>query len=183
MKNGVAAMRILFKTGLRIRCISRRGVVLLGLLAGGCLPALAQAADAAQPSAHAIHIHDCWIRLLPGKLPSAAYFRVTNAGQTAVALTAVSTPAYARTMLHATTTAQGMSHMRHVQRVTVPAQDHVDFAPGGYHVMLEQAARKIAVGDAIPMTFRFAQGAPVHADCTVRAANAMQSERQQHHQH
>jgi len=157
--------------------------MLLGLLAGGCPLTLAHAADAAQPEAHAISIHDCWIRLLPGKLPSAAYFRVMNAGQTPATLTAVSTHAYARAMLHATTTAQGMSHMRHVHRVTVPAQDHVDFAPGGYHVMLEQAARKIVVGDAIPMTFTFAQGAPVQADCTVRAAHAVPSEPRRHHQH
>jgi len=118
-----------------------------------------------------------------GKLPSAAYFRLVNMGEETLTLTAVSTHAYARAMLHATTTAQGMSHMRHVQRVTVPAQDHVDFAPGGYHVMLEQAARKIVVGDAIPMTFTFAQGAPVQADCTVRAAHAVPSEPRRHHQH
>jgi len=127
-----------------------------------------------------IDVQDCWVRLLPGKLPSAAYFRLVNTGGEAVTLTAVSSNAYARTMLHTTITAQGMSHMQHVHQITVPARGHVDFAPGGYHVMLEQATREIHVGESIPMVFTFAQNPSIAADCAVRAANAVQGE---HHHH
>jgi len=168
-----------------MRIFSNLGTVLpcfLALVASSAMiPAAAHGAHAA-PS-DKIAVQDCWIRLLPAKLPSAAYFRLVNTGPEAVALTAVSTNAYAHVMLHATTTSQGMSRMQHVHAVTVPAQGHVDFAPGGYHVMLEQAVRDIRVGDALPMLFTFTQGESVQADCAVRAANAVQQEPHPHHHH
>jgi len=124
-------------------------------------------------SAHGVHVHDCWVRLMPAGLPSAAYFRLDNRGAEMLALTAVDTDAYARVMLHATRTAGGMSHMDHVDAVPVPAHGTVEFAPGGYHVMLEDATRALDVGQSIVLQFKLADAAPVLADCVLRAANAV----------
>jgi len=123
------------------------------------------------------------MRLLPGKLPSAAYVRVVNTGAEDVALTAVRTSAYARAMLHTTKQSQGMSRMQHVHQIVVPARGQVEFSPGGLHIMLEDATRDVRVGDAIPMAFVFSQGQSVEADCTVRAANAGHQEHPHPHKH
>jgi len=155
--------------------------VRLSLLLVAWTPALVLSADAG--SAHKIQVQDCWIRLLPGKLPSAAYMRVVNAGNEDVVLTSAGTSAYARTMLHTTTQSQGMSRMQHVHQVVVPAQGQVEFAPGGLHVMLEDATREVRVGDAIPLVLAFSQGQSVEVDCAVRAANAVQREHQHPHSH
>jgi len=138
-------------------------------------------AQSALEAAQGVQVHDCWVRLMPAGLPSAAYFRLENTGQADAALTAVATDAYARVMLHTTREAGGMSHMHHVDAVKVPAHGTLDFAPGGYHVMLEDATRALAVGDSIALSFRFADAAPVEAQCAVRAANAVAGEQHHHH--
>jgi len=162
-----------------MRISLRLYVALLGALASG-YGAWAHAAAHQHSTMHAVSVHNCWIRVLPGKLPSAAYFRLVNTTTADVTLTAVSSDAYARTMLHTTVTEQGMSRMRHVQQVDIPAQHHVDFSPGGLHVMLEQATRQAAIGDTIALTLTLTPDQSVTANCTVRAANAMPQHQHQH---
>ena len=62
--------------------------------------------------------------------------------------------------------------MLHVDRVDVPAGGKVAFAPGGYHLMLMQPARKLAPGERVPVTLEFLGGRQVTAEFEVRGPAA-----------
>jgi copper(I)-binding protein len=94
---------------------------------------------------------------------AAAYFTVTNTGGTAARLTSVSSPLAAHATLHITKD----DTMQQVQSLTVPAGGTLTLSTGGDHVMLEDLTRKPAVGDTVPLTLHFAQGAPTTVTITV----------------
>src|SRR5260363_22218 len=71
-----------------------------------------------------------WARWLPSERPAAAYMILENRGAQSVVQ-------------------DGKSKMVRVRRLTVPAHGEVGLMPGGYHLMLEQARRKIAPGNTI----------------------------------
>ncbi|MPW21547.1 copper chaperone PCu(A)C [Paraburkholderia sp. CNPSo 3157] len=118
-------------------------------------------------------VSGCWIRLLPGNLPSGGYFSVMNMGAQPVDLTGVRTDAYGTAMLHQTRSNGSTSNMVMVDKVTVPAHGTLAFTPGGYHVMLEQPKTPLKVGMSIPFTFVFSDGEQVSAECETKSATAM----------
>ncbi|EIN03204.1 hypothetical protein WQE_00040 [Paraburkholderia hospita] len=118
-------------------------------------------------------VSGCWIRLLPGNLPSGGYFSMMNMGAQPVDLTGVRTDAYGTAMLHQTQSNGSTSNMVMVDKATVPAHGTLAFAPGGYHVMLEQPKTPLKVGISIPFTFVFGDGEQVNAMCETKSAAAM----------
>ncbi|WP_152765400.1 copper chaperone PCu(A)C [Paraburkholderia franconis] len=120
-----------------------------------------------------VKVSGCWIRLLPGNLPSGGYFSVMNMGAQPVDLTGVRTDAYGTAMLHQTRSNGSTSNMVMVDKVTVPAHGTLAFTPGGYHVMLEQPKTPLKVGMSIPFTFVFSDGEQVSAECETKSATAM----------
>ena len=124
-------------------------------------------------AAPSVTVSRCWVRLLPGNLPSGAYFDVTNPGSSAIDLKAVSTDAFDMAMLHRTQSNGSTSTMQMVDSATVPANGTLKFAPGGYHVMLEKPKALLEVGSTIPLTFSFSDGEKITAQCTVKSPAAM----------
>ncbi|QYD71132.1 copper chaperone PCu(A)C [Paraburkholderia edwinii] len=118
-------------------------------------------------------VSDCWIRLLPGDLPSGGYFSVMNMGHKPVDLLRVQTDAYGSAMLHQTVSNGSMSKMDMVDKVSVPADGTLAFKPGGYHVMLEQPKRPLKVGDRIPFIFVFSDGEHLQAECETKSPATM----------
>ncbi len=60
-----------------------------------------------------------------------------------------------------TTIAGGMNGemvMQHVDKIELPAGATVSLKPGGYHVMLMELAKPLAVGDTIELTLTFGSG-------------------------
>lgn len=139
--------------------------LLVAALCGAAVPALA-----ADPSA--MMVSDCWIRLLPGNLPSGGYFSVMNMSDKPVDLTGVKSDAFGMAMLHQTQSNGSTSSMAMVDRVAVPAGGTLTFSPGNYHVMLEQPRKPLKVGATVPMTFVFGDGEKVVAQCAVKGAAA-----------
>jgi periplasmic copper chaperone A len=139
--------------------------LLIATLAGASCGALA-----AEPAA--MMVSDCWIRALPGNLPSGAYFSMMNMGDKAIDLTGVKAPAFGMAMLHHTESNGSTSRMVMVDKVAVPAGQTVAFAPGGYHVMLEQPKAELKVGGTLPMTFIFDDGEQLTEQCAVKSAGA-----------
>ncbi|KGI77845.1 copper chaperone PCu(A)C [Oleiagrimonas soli] len=131
------------------------------------LPALAQAKDS-----DAVHVRAAWIRVLPGALPNAGYAVLHNDGDRAVKLVGASSPAYSTVMLHQSSESGGVSRMRMVPSLTIPAHGKVEFAPGGYHLMLMQAVHPVKPGTQVALQLRFADGSTLHADFLARPANA-----------
>ncbi|WP_341316125.1 copper chaperone PCu(A)C [Paraburkholderia sp. IMGN_8] len=118
-------------------------------------------------------VSDCWIRALPGKLPSGGYFKASNAGDQPLNLVGVSSDAFGMAMLHQTQKQGSTSAMVMVDQVPVPAHGSLAFAPGNYHVMLEQPKEPLKIGSTIPLTFTFSDGQKVIAACTVKSAGTM----------
>ncbi|WP_027803821.1 copper chaperone PCu(A)C [Paraburkholderia dilworthii] len=118
----------------------------------------------------AMMVSDCWIRSMPGDVPSGGYFKLMNMGDKPVALEGVSTEAFGMSMLHQTQTTGSTSKMVMVDKVTVPANETLAFAPGGYHVMFEKEKKPLTVGSAVPVTFTFSDGESIVGQCAVRSA-------------
>ncbi|SDV51193.1 copper chaperone PCu(A)C [Chitinasiproducens palmae] len=141
------------------------------LLAGSAtlcaMPALAAPADAGAPAVQA-----CWVRAMPGNLPSSAYFDVQNPARKALKLVGVDSPAFGMAMMHRSSSEGGVARMMMVDSVDIPAGGKLSFAPGGYHVMLEEAKQPLAVGATVPLTLQFDGHAPITASCVVRPAAA-----------
>lgn len=120
-----------------------------------------------------LHISKAWVRLLPGKLPAGGYFNLRNDGDTSVTLTGASSPAYAMAMLHKSEESGGLSRMVHVKTVIVPAHGSIQFAPGGYHLMLMHAKKPLQAGGTIKITLHFANGGTLTVPFKLRPAAAM----------
>jgi len=118
-------------------------------------------------------VSECWVRLMPAQVPSAAYFKINNKSASAAQLRQVATDAYGSVMMHATTQTGGMSRMSMARDVTIPARGALAFEPGGYHVMLSKPARKIEIGDTLDMTLLFAGNVRVNVPCRLREPSAL----------
>ncbi|MCD0505263.1 copper chaperone PCu(A)C, partial [Bordetella petrii] len=130
---------------------------------------MAPAATAQAAAPPGLAAQDCRIRNMPKQVPSAGYFTLANHGQHEAVLVGVGSDAYARTMLHASTNEGGMAGMAHVDRIAVPAGGSVQFAPGGYHAMLEKPVHELQPGDQVTLTLAFEAGGALAVPCTVHA--------------
>lgn len=115
-----------------------------------------------------IEVSGGWIRLLPAGVPAGGYLALRNSGERAMTLVGASSPDYHMVMIHKTVEQGGMSQMIDVDKIEVPAGGEVSFSPGGYHLMLMNPTRDIAVGSKIPVTLKFSDGKEVTAQFEVR---------------
>ena len=65
----------------------------------------------------AIEVGDARIRILPGDLPAAGYFTLTNDSPTSVTLEGAESPAFASVMMHQSVQRDGTSSMQHLMQV------------------------------------------------------------------
>ncbi|APA84267.1 copper chaperone PCu(A)C [Paraburkholderia sprentiae WSM5005] len=128
---------------------------------------VASAAQAA--AAHAISVKNAWVRWLPNNLPAAGYATLVNASDKPIELVEVSSDDYGDAMLHQTVSNGSTQKMVMVDKLTVPAHGQVAIAPGGYHVMLEDAKHKIAPGDTVHLTLKFSDGETLSAPFAVKS--------------
>jgi copper(I)-binding protein len=137
-------------------------VLCVGWLGGG-------AAIAGEP---AIQIKDAWIRWLPANVPGGGYMTVINTGSAARVLIGASSPDYGEISIHQTRIRNGMNEMTPVESVELRPLVPVRFAEGGYHLMLVQPKRSLAVGDRVLITLHFAAGASIEVPFELRAGNS-----------
>jgi copper(I)-binding protein len=142
-----------------------RKTILSAAMALIATPVLAAPALAAN-----VTIDNPWFRALPNNLPAGGYFTLHNASQTAVTLTAASSPACGMLMLHKSESMNGMASMEDVASVPVPAGGFVAFAPGGYHLMCMKPTPAMKPGANVPVTLQFADGTRIVSAFTVKNA-------------
>lgn len=118
----------------------------------------------------AISIHDGWIRHIPGDRPMGGYFVLENKGDTDRTLVGASSVDFGAVHFHQTVEQDGTSSMRPVESVAIPAGGHIEFAPGGYHLMLMQRQRDLQVDDQVPVTLEFEDGGSQSAVFTIKPA-------------
>jgi copper(I)-binding protein len=102
---------------------------------------------------------------------SAAYFVIVNDGNEADTLVGVSSNAAGQAEMHQTKVENDIAQMIPVPQLAVPAHGKVEFAPGGYHVMLVGLTRDLNVGDTIQLTLQFEKSGAITVDVPVKAEN------------
>ncbi|WP_237574594.1 copper chaperone PCu(A)C [Mycetohabitans sp. B8] len=142
-------------------------------LIGAAAALFAMLSAAAQASGLAgVQVSGCWVRTMPATLPSSAYFTIKNDADKPVSLKGVDAPAFGMVMMHQTQSNGSTSRMVHVDALDVPAHSTLQFAPGGYHVMLEQPQHALKVGTTIPLTLNFGAAGKLDVQCELRPASA-----------
>ncbi|HKK05031.1 MAG TPA: copper chaperone PCu(A)C [Gammaproteobacteria bacterium] len=142
------------------------------LTAAFTAPGPSQANTERHEHAVGFSVNDARLRWLPGDLPLAGYFALTNTGQRTARLVGAASPAFARVMLHRSTHRGGVAHMEHVEGVDIAPGKTLHFAPGGYHLMLMKRRHRLNPGDSVPVTLRFADGRELSATFRVVGAGA-----------
>ena len=128
----------------------------------------AHATEAAQ-----VRASGAWIRVLPGALPAGAYVTLHNGGDRPAVLRGARSAVYAGVMLHQSSSSGGISRMRMVDALVVPAHGTATLAPGGYHLMLTQPQRPVQPGDTVRLQLQFADGSTLPTDFIARPADAL----------
>jgi copper(I)-binding protein len=129
---------------------------------------LLSSAAVATPSAKAttcrLKIETSWIRAAPPmSMQLAGYALLKNDCAAAITVSSIRSEDFGKAMIHQTVVKNGVSKMRHLDSLTVPARSTVGFAPGGWHLMLMQPARELKPGDTARLTFRLANGSEIVA--------------------
>lgn len=115
-------------------------------------------------------VRDGWVRWLPMDMPmSAGFGRIDNPCDTPLIIVAVTSPRFAEVSLHQTRMDDGISRMRAVPQLLVPAGETVVLQPGGLHLMLMQPQLALQQGDKIQIDFVLKDGGALRAEMTVRA--------------
>lgn len=115
-------------------------------------------------------IENAYVRDNPGPAPTAAaYMTIRNSGESADALVGVATPDAGMASLHRMVESDGMTRMRHSERMEIPAGGSLRLEPGNTHIMLMQVKRTLAPGDTVAMTLEFETAPPQTLQLPVRA--------------
>ena len=106
----------------------------------------------------AIRVTDAWSRPAATGLPTGvAYLTLVNAGAAADRLMSASSPKADRVGLHRSVMTAGVMRMDPVpEGLELPPGRPVALKPGGYHLMLAGLKGGLKVGEAYPLTLRFA---------------------------
>ena len=119
---------------------------------------LALGASTAIAGTSGVEVTNSRIRLLPGDLPLAGYFDVHNTGKQAVSLTGASSADFGMVMMHKSMHKNGEASMMMVDKIDVAPGKTVQFAPGGYHLMLMHRKKDLKVGDNVLINLDFSNG-------------------------
>ncbi len=98
----------------------------------------------------------------------AGYATLRNPCTQAVEVAEVSGADFGMAMIHATTVENGMSRMRAMGALTIPAKGEAVLAPGGSHIMLMDPKRELHVGDKVRLALKLSDGRMLSADFVVR---------------
>ena len=141
-----------------------RAAVQSVLLATGLLAAAAGCARDCQPT-----VRDGWIRSGPPSMPMRAGFgRIVNDCDVPLVVSGASSADFADVSLHETTVVDGISRMRPVPELQVPARGDIVLAPGGLHLMLADPRSEPAAGDALVIEFALRDGGTLRGEFEVR---------------
>ncbi|EJL31593.1 hypothetical protein PMI01_02755 [Caulobacter sp. AP07] len=117
-----------------------------------------------------VEVRRPWTRPAAAGMNGVGYLTLANVGAKPVKLVAVESPAARSVTLHQSSQAGGVSSMRPVTGgLTVAPGAKVEFAPGGYHLMLMGLTRAQVLGGKTPLTLVFADGRRMKIDLSVEA--------------
>lgn len=118
-----------------------------------------------------LQAEQAWIRAAPPGMPMlAGYARLTNRGPDELRLVSVSGDEFGAIELHRTRTEDGISRMRPVPVLEIPAGRTVVLEPGGLHLMLMRPVRSLDEGDRLILELGFEDGRKLPVEFIVARA-------------
>lgn len=112
-----------------------------------------------------------WLRLPPGGMPMLAGFaRIDNPCAVPAVVVAARSARFGDVSLHETQLVDGISRMRAVPRLAVPARGEVSLQPGGLHLMLMDPRAPVKAGERIEVEFELEDGRVLRSTWPVRDA-------------
>jgi copper(I)-binding protein len=133
-------------------------------------PAFAPSAFAGDYRAGGIEVRRPWTRPAQAGMNGVGYLTLANVSSKPVKLLAIETPAARSATIHQSSMTNGVSSMRAVTGgLTIAPGAKVEFAPGGYHLMLMGLKAPQAVGGKVPLTLVFDGGRKMKIDLSVEA--------------
>lgn len=127
-----------------------------------------------------------WIREAPPTATTlAGYAKFVNTGSRPLRIQSIQSEAFAAVEAHETKMENGISTMRALSTLEIPAKGSLEFTPNGKHLMLMNPTRTFKKGDSAKLTFKDASGCIVAADFVVGSAPAgsQQESAAHHHEH
>ena len=118
---------------------------------GLCMLALC----AASVHAAEVDVTDAKLSLLPGDLPGAGYFTLTNTGDTPLTLVGAESAAFHMTHMHVSTQEGDVAQMHAVDEIEVAPGESFTFAPKGYHLMFMHRTQPLEEGDSVEVVLHF----------------------------
>ncbi|MGQ0800804.1 MAG: copper chaperone PCu(A)C [Pseudomarimonas sp.] len=126
-------------------------------------------ASAAQADGVEFTAKEGWIRAAPpGAKAMAGYVILGNTAKQPLKLVEASSAAFEAIVFHESYEEDGMSRMRAMPSITVPAEGNLPLAPGGVHMMLLRPRRAIAEGATIIIDLVTEEGDPLPVVMKVR---------------
>ena len=110
-----------------------------------------------------------WTRPAQAGMNGVGYLTLANVGKKPIKLVAVESPAAKSVTVHQSSMVGGVMAMRPVTGLTIAPGAKVEFAPGGYHLMLLGLNSAQALGGKVPVTLVFDGGLKVKIDLSVEA--------------
>ena len=135
----------------------------------GVLLLLCAGTAAAAPSS-CVTVEQGWVRLppSPAMVMTAGYGVVHNGCRTPVVVLGASSTRFGDVSLHETTTVDGVSRMRAIERLPLAAGARAELKPGGLHLMLMEGTGPLAEGQQVPLRLQLEGGDEVAATLVVR---------------
>ena len=114
-------------------------------------------------------ISNAWSRTTPpGVTVGVAYFTLKNDTAKSDRLLKISSPVAAKVQVHRTEIQDGMARMREVAVLHVDANQTVEFAPNGIHVMLMGLKKPLVEGQKFELELLFEVAGPRKIQVAVR---------------
>jgi len=120
-------------------------------------------------SAGELTVANAWSRTTPpGVTVGVVYFTLKNDTGKSDRLLKISSPIAAKVQVHRTEIQDGMARMREVAVLHVDANQTVDFAPNGMHVMLMGLKKPLIEGQTFDLELLFELAGPRRIKVVVR---------------
>ena len=117
-----------------------------------------------------VEVRRPWTRPTQPGMNAVGYLTLANVGSKPIKLVAVESPTAKSVTLHQSSMANGVMAMRPVTGgLPIAPGAKVEFAPGGYHLMLTGLSAPQALGGKTPVTLVFDSGLRMKIDLSVEA--------------
>ena len=152
-----------------------------GLLLGLWLALAPLPSQAHEQSAGALTLDHLWIKGVPGARNGAMYVEIINNGDSADRLVGARAHIAKKVMLHTQRIEDGITRMRHIDGIDIPAGSTVRLAPGGDHIMLIGLKGMLMDGELVPVTLVFEKAGEISLQAVVEGMIHTPAESDDHH--